>query len=68
MESLKAYYHKLLRETNTDFQRYNFDTINWKARMIGLTGARGVGKTTLILQHINVQRRSIARLFVAGNY
>jgi len=55
MESLKAYYHKLLRETSIDFQRYNFGTINWKARMIGLTGARGVGKTTLILQHIKLE-------------
>jgi predicted AAA+ superfamily ATPase len=55
MENLKAYYHKLLRETSIDFQRYNFDKINWKARMIGLTGARGVGKTTLVLQHIKLR-------------
>ncbi len=55
MENLKAYYHKLLRETNIGFQRHNFNKINWKARMIGLTGARGVGKTTLILQHIKLK-------------
>jgi hypothetical protein len=55
MESLKVYYYKLLRETSTDFQRYCFDKINWKARMIGLTGARGVGKTTLVLQRIKLE-------------
>jgi hypothetical protein len=28
------------------------DTINWEARLIGIKGARGVGKTTLLLQYI----------------
>jgi predicted AAA+ superfamily ATPase len=28
------------------------DEINWEARMIGIKGARGVGKTTLMLQYI----------------
>ncbi|MDR1155016.1 MAG: AAA family ATPase [Bacteroidales bacterium] len=55
MENLRAHYYKLLRETGADFQRYNFSQINWKARMIGLTGARGVGKTTLVLQHIKIE-------------
>jgi len=67
MESLKAYYHKLLRETSTDFHRYNFGTINWKARMIGLTGARGVGKTTLILQHIKLELPVEETLYVAAD-
>jgi len=29
-----------------------FSEINWENRMIGLTGPRGVGKTTLVLQYI----------------
>ena len=28
------------------------ESINWKARLIGIRGARGVGKTTLLLQYI----------------
>jgi predicted AAA+ superfamily ATPase len=67
MESLKAYYHKLLRETNADFHRYTFDKINWKARMIGLTGARGVGKTTLILQHIKSELPVEETLYVMAD-
>ncbi len=67
MENLKAYYHKLLRETNTDFQRYKFDEINWKARMIGLTGARGVGKTTLILQHIKLKLSTDETLYAMAD-
>ena len=29
-----------------------YDKINWSNRLIGIKGSRGVGKTTLILQHI----------------
>lgn len=30
------------------------DEINWEARLIGIRGARGVGKTTLLLQYIKL--------------
>jgi len=52
MEKLKEYYRLLLQGVNTDFSRYLFSEINWNSRMIGLVGARGVGKTTLVLQYI----------------
>lgn len=52
MEQLQATFHKLLRETTTSFHRYMYSRINWDARMVGLMGPRGVGKTTLVLQHI----------------
>jgi predicted AAA+ superfamily ATPase len=34
------------------FKRYLWNRINWKNRLIAITGARGVGKTTLLLQFI----------------
>lgn len=34
------------------FKRYNYDKLPWEARLVGLMGPRGVGKSTLILQHI----------------
>ena len=34
------------------FKRYLYDQINWSARIISIKGARGVGKTTMLLQHI----------------
>lgn len=34
------------------FKRYLYSQINWKARIISIKGARGVGKTTMLLQHI----------------
>ena len=49
MEKLFEYYRKLVRETDIEFYRYIYSKINWNSRMIGLTGPRGVGKTTLVL-------------------
>lgn len=60
MDRLQEYFNNSLRKTNTDFHRYMYNRINWNNRMIGLTGPRGVGKTTLILQYIkeNVPREN----------
>lgn len=33
-----------------EFQRYLMDQINWDNRLIGIKGARGTGKTTMLLQ------------------
>lgn len=38
--------------TTSNFHRYLYDRINWNDTLICLKGARGVGKTTLLLQHI----------------
>lgn len=38
--------------TSSDFHRYLYPKIDWNARMICIKGPKGVGKTTLILQHI----------------
>ena len=46
-----AYYQRL-SSTNLKFKRYLYDKINWETRLIGIKGSRGVGKTTLMLQHI----------------
>lgn len=43
---------RLVRKVQTDQIRYLFDKILWKNRLIGIKGARGVGKTTMLLQKI----------------
>ena len=45
-------YHRKLSKVDLRFKRYLYSQINWKARLIGIKGARGVGKTTMLLQHI----------------
>jgi len=47
-------YHSNLANTDTTFVRYIYNEINWNARVIGIRGARGVGKTTLLLQRIKL--------------
>ena len=64
MEQLQSTFSKLLKETSTSFHRYMYDRINWDARMIGLMGPRGIGKTTLVLQHIKEQLPRKESLYV----
>ena len=45
-------YHRRLANINLTFKRYLYDKINWDVRLIGIKGERGVGKTTMILQHL----------------
>lgn len=49
---LLTIYHRKLAETTTKFKRSLYNEINWDVRVIGIKGEKGVGKTTLILQHI----------------
>lgn len=64
MEQLQSTFSKLLKETSTSFHRYMYNRINWNARMIGLMGPRGIGKTTLVLQHIKEQLPRKESLYV----
>ena len=41
-----------IRETGTSFHRYLYDKIDWDSRVVALDGPRGVGKTTMFLQHL----------------
>ena len=52
MENLYKAFYQLLSRTNTDFVRYLYPKIRWQNRLIAITGARGTGKTTMLLQHI----------------
>ena len=66
MNQLQDRYNKLLLETDTRFHRYMYDRINWNSRMIGLTGPRGVGKTTLVLQYIKENLPTDTSLYVTA--
>lgn len=54
METLIERFRQKLLFTPLDFVRSTMDEINWEARLIGIKGARGVGKTTLLLQYIKL--------------
>lgn len=50
--TLINYMKEQLELVSLAFKRYNYDKLPWEARLVGLMGSRGVGKSTLILQHI----------------
>jgi predicted AAA+ superfamily ATPase len=52
MDSLVKIYLRLLQETDASTFRYLYPNIDWNERCIAIVGAKGVGKTTLLLQHI----------------
>lgn len=65
---LYQYMSDMLRQTTEKHFRYIYSEIDWSARMIGLVGPRGVGKTTMILQHIKAQADYSKMLFVSADF
>ena len=59
-------YNRLLEETNCEYLRYLYSQIEWDERLIGIKGARGVGKTTMLLQHIKQTFHDTSRAFYAS--
>ena len=64
MEQLIELFRRLLALTDTSYVRYLHDHIDWSSRMIGIVGPRGVGKTTMLLQHIKLYHSVDDTLFV----
>ena len=52
MEKLYNLSRSKAENTLTDFKRYLFGSIDFSNRMIGIKGARGTGKTTMLLQRL----------------
>lgn len=62
-----TYMNEELRRTPTAFRRYMYDRILWEDRMIGLVGPRGVGKSTMVKQHILLQPDNDRWLYVSAD-
>jgi len=56
MEELLEVSNNLISKTSLTFKRYLYDKINWNNRLIGIKGARGVGKTTMLLQWLKAHK------------
>lgn len=68
MEALYQFMEKQLDATVSRFVRYKYDSIRWQNRMLGLVGPRGVGKTTLFLQHIKKKHSLRDTLYVTADH
>ena len=65
MEELIKYSSFKVNRTLLNFRRYLIDEIEWDDRLIGIKGARGVGKTTLMLQRLKeTYGNSVKALYV----
>ncbi|HSV88723.1 MAG TPA: AAA family ATPase, partial [Bacteroidales bacterium] len=67
MRILYQKFETLLQNTTTGFKRYLYEKVSWDNRLIGIIGARGVGKTTMILQHIKENLDSKKALYVSAD-
>ncbi len=43
---------ELVADIAVDFKRYLYSEVDWDCRLVCVKGARGVGKTTMLLQRI----------------
>lgn len=49
---LQNEYRRRVKEVSLSHKRYLYGQINWKSRLICIRGARGTGKTTMLLQYL----------------
>ena len=54
-----------IARTSLDFQRYLINEIDWDNQLIAVKGARGSGKTTMLLQYAKKQLNPKTTLFVS---
>ena len=52
LEELRVKYDRILRLVDTKYERYIFDIVDFDHKIVGIIGARGVGKTTFLLQYL----------------
>ena len=52
LDRLRKLEKRILKEVSSKYRRYLYKTIDFDSQMIGIVGARGVGKTTLLLQYL----------------
>ncbi|PKP02662.1 MAG: AAA family ATPase [Bacteroidetes bacterium HGW-Bacteroidetes-6] len=75
METLMNTSRQLLNDTDMVFVRYAINQVRWDQRLTGITGARGVGKSTMMLQYLKqnfpdsneVLYASLDDLYFSGN-
>ena len=67
MEELLLSFRDLIDRVDMRFVRYLHDEIDWNSRLIAILGTRGVGKTTLLLQHIKLNDAVPSSLYVTAD-
>lgn len=68
--TLINFMNEQLNLVSTGFKRYMYDKLPWEARLVGLMGPRGIGKSTMVLQHIKEQSEDVKdkSLYVSADH
>jgi predicted AAA+ superfamily ATPase len=69
LKSIQKYQERLLKNFNITYKRYLFNEIDFSDKMIAIYGARGVGKTTMLLQYLlQLQSKDQSVLYISLDY
>ena len=68
--TLVSFMNEQLELVDTTFKRYMYARLPWTARLVGLMGPRGIGKSTMVLQHIKESDEADRRksLYVSADH
>jgi len=64
---LQNRFFQLLKNFNISYKRYIFNEIDFSDKLIGIIGARGVGKTTLLLQYLKQNYKAGEYLYFSAD-
>lgn len=68
LEELYSIHGNVVRNTPLKTRRYIFNEINWTSSALCLTGARGTGKTTLLLQYYHEKYNNVEKcLYISAD-
>ena len=69
LENIKKYQVRLKKSFKIEYKRYIYDTIDFNDKMVGLFGARGVGKTTILFQYLKeLELQNKKALYISLDY
>lgn len=66
---IEQYQERFLKNFNTTYKRYLYNEINFNEKLIGIVGARGTGKTTMLFQKlIKLKAQNKKALYISLDY
>ena len=66
---IEQYQERFLKNFNTTYKRYLYNEIDFNEKLIGIVGARGTGKTTMLFQKlIELKAQNKKALYISLDY